>query len=331
MKNIYYHSKDSFFEKRQISFLQILFDNGDYFPISNREVVDFVFTYYDRLITYGDGYIAHARNGQITLKIQKHYSHTYDDYFLSNTDEYKKERIKTIEERLLEGGIQYLRFFNEDNWSQMIVGSFKAEIEDDYLVIRVSPLLPDEPYESDNFYIKLQPTRKEDISSILLDFENCEFFNIYQDEIVSIDLEFDEQLDGFEIPFCRVIKGGSMILDIKETKSYRKVELFFENEDKKIYPYDLRNRLTGRKGRDLINLCHLYVTFNYCGFSVGREEKLEIVDTRPDEILNMIEKAEEKDDSYYSPFQYFVGGLAERLDDKKVKITFGVFPDEFRR
>lgn len=72
-------------------------------------------------------------------------------------------------------------------------------------------------------------------------------------------------------------------------------------------------------------MCHLYITYDYAGFGLNREEKIEILDTRPDEIQEAVDQAYDYDEEYDGPYEYFIGGIAERLDGKKVKITFGVF------
>lgn len=326
MKNTYYHSKkDCFSSIGPIKFVQIFFDNGDYFPIYHTEVISKHFEYYDRLVAYDNGYVQKARSGKMHLKFKKTYGGCYDDYLLSNDYNIRKDRPSVLEKRLIEdGGITALRFFDDDNWSYLIVGNFKAKKENDEIIIEAYPNLIDEPYDSDNFFINLQPIKTKQIEKIYLSFENCEFFEVFNDEIVSVDLKFNNELNDIEGLMHREIIGGTIILNITESKDYRKEELFL-GSDRKTYPCDLRNRLTGKKGRDLINLCHLYITYDYAGFGLNREEKIEILDTRPDEIQEAVDQAYDYDEEYDGPYEYFIGGIAERLDGKKVKVTFGVF------
>lgn len=124
-----------------------------------------------------------------------------------------------------------------------------------------------------------------------------------------------------------------MILRIDKSVEGRPIELFTGQENHRFYPYELRKRLTGKNGYDFINLCHLYITFDYIGFGMSKEEKIEIMDVRPDDILQKVDEMYENDDLDYDLgiFEYFIGGVAKDIGDKKVEITFGVFPDELRQ
>lgn len=332
MRNSFMNSKKEAFWKDNIYQLQIIFDNGDYIPIFHSEIISYCFTYYDRLVSFDKGYAPRARSGEMRLKLKHTCAATYDDYLLFDSTNYRKDRINAIKNRMINyGGIKAIRFFNENYWNYLILGDFKVELEDDLIVIKAIPSCVDESYQSDNFYINIAPIKKDDINYIYFDFENCEYLEVYSDEITTFDVIFDAALDATDGLFYRKIVGGRMVLKIIKTIENRKIGLYSEQENHKFYPYEIRKRFTGKDGYDFTNLCRLYINRNNVGFGLTKEEEIEIKDVRPDDIIQMVDEAYENDECYYGIFEWFIGGVAKDIGDKLIEISFGVFPDDLRK
>lgn len=332
MRNHFINPKKEAFQIGNIKQLQIIFDNGDYAPVFHTEIINYQFTYYDRLVSFHRGYAPRARSGEMRLKLKRTCGAIYDRYQLFDPTNYRKDRINAMIHRMVDyGGIRAIRFFNDDNWSYLVLGDYKAEFDGEDIVIKAYPSSVDEPYQSDNFNISIAPIKKDDILYIHLDFENCEYFEVYNEEITSFDVVFGSRLDATIGLFYREIVGGKMRLRITKTRENRKITLFTERVNRKIYPYELRERLAGKDGYDFVNLCRLYITTNHVGFGMPKEEDIEIMDVRPGDIIQEVDEAYENDEDYHGIFEWFIGGVAKDIGDKTVEITFGVFPDELRR
>ena len=70
----------------------------------------------------------------------------------------------------------------------------------------------------------------------------------------------------------------------------------------------IKKRLCG-KGRSEIDICHLYVTYDYAGYCMSLKECIHIDDIRP-------VKEQQKDENY-------VSGYAEKQKDGSILIVFG--------
>lgn len=333
MRNIFTVPKKKALRIEEIAWLQIIFDNGDFLPINHTEVVGYRFDCYDRLVSFHNGYAPRARSGEVRLRLKRAFGAPYDQCQLFDSSDYRIDRIKAISERLVrDGGIKAIRFFDGDNFNFILLGNFLTESSEGEAIIKAIPNSVDEPYGSDCFHISLAPVRKEDMRIVGFEFENCEHFDVYEDEILSFDVLFGNELEVEPSLLYRQITGGKMRLKFKETHDDRNCLLSdFECMSQPVTLAAIRKRLTGEKGFDFINLCHLYVKSNHVGFGLAKEEQLCIKDVRPMEIVDGVDETNENDGCDDGPFEYFLGGTAKEVEGEIVEITFGVFPKALQK
>ena len=140
-----------------------------------------------------------------------------------------------------------------------------------------------------------------------MDFENCEGIEIFREEIQEMQINFEKELEWGSSSFVRKLRNGFIRLKFNKNITWRKSNL---------YPVSGRNtlakiekRLCG-KGRSEIDICHLYITYDYVGYGIDLEECVQIDDIRP------IQEQEEDEWNYIS-------GYAEKQKDGSIMIVFG--------
>lgn len=322
-----YKIKKKDFKKEDIEFMNVFFDNGDYLPISGTEVVDISIQLYDRLIL-GDGYYNAfcpvVESGFMKLKLTKKCKGFYTTASLYNLKEYNKDRIGYIKNRLIhEGGLKYIRLFDCCNWHHTLYGNMKAELDEDFLIIKFEPKNIQESNSSENNTILLPEVGKSIIEKLDLDFENCEGICIYKEEIAEMQLHFKKELCWESGDYIREIDSGYIRLRLDpERNSYRENSLFGELSKGKKGNKEIEQRLCGRKNFELHDICHLYIDYEHAGFGAYKRECIEISDIRCSEELEEIERYEkEEEECDFIP--YFLGGYCQKQGDGTILITFG--------
>ena len=311
----YFYPKKKF-ERENISKALVFFKNGDFLEIHKNEIVAVSVNFYDNLIWNFREASPTVESGFIKLRIQEGKS-KFESRFLHNQKEYTKNRKEYIENRLVkEGLIDRICIFDENSWHDTLFGDAYAELEGDYLFIRYQPNNLYGSYANENHTINLGVVTKSIIEKIYLSFENCESFEIYQEEIIDIQLNFHEKLDWNSSGFARTIRDGFIRLKLNPEISWRKINLEDEWKGKKSKGIaSLEKRLVWKNNIDDIDICHLYITYDYAGYSINREECIEINDIRPNECFDSIEE-----DTYDD---IFISGYAERQKDDSILIVFG--------
>jgi len=317
MNREYVFSKQKF-QKEGIEVLKLFFDNGDYFPIKSEELIDISVNLYDRPVWNGGSYSPVAESGFLKLKIDENAQLDCENYFLYNKEDYEANRKNYIENRCVnEGGLKCVRLYDDLNWHNTIFGNTVAEIDGEFLIIKFIPQANFGTSNNKNHVIRLNDIDKCDVKSIFLDFENCEGFTVYRNEISELELEFEKELDLGNYDFLRKIRGGYIKIKLDETLDYRYVNEWLSSGKKKKTVSQLEKRIVGHKEKGVHDICHLYITYRY--YEETREECLEIDDIRPDEELdNLIEIEEETGEDCG-----FDGGYAKVLKDGTILITFG--------
>lgn len=292
---------------------QIFFRNGDYFELSKGEIIEMDIQFYDTLITGERGFCPVAKSGFIKCKI-KEKAPKYNQVFVYNKNEYAKNRKKYLEQRCVnEGGIYYLRLFNNNNWHYGIYAETVAYLENDYLILRFQENKTYGSADKDYHTVNACNLTKSVVEKISLDFENCDGFDIYQEEIQEMNINFEKQLEWSSSCFGREIKNGFIRLKLNKEIEWRQVNVYNCNE-KIPNIKKLERRLCGR-GIDDCDICNLYVQYNYAGYCMDHEECIQIKDIRPIEELPDIDE----EDIY----PCFISGYAKREDDGSILIVFG--------
>lgn len=306
------------FQKEAITSLNLFFDNGDYLPISGEELAEISVNLYDKLICNGESFSPVAESGFLKFKLKENVKNI-DSAFLYNLKEYKKSRKSYIENRCVhEGGLRCVQLFDENNWHYTIFANTVAEINGEFLIISFMPQVNFGSSNGEDHFIKLNDIKKAIIDSIELEFENCDGFTVYQNEISEINLDFEKELVWGSGDLLREVRGGYIKLKLDEEIYNRYINAWFADKRGKTVK-QLENRICGKKGGNTHDICHLYINYNYSGFGGTHTECVEIEDVRPDEEIERLEALEAAGKGDLD----FIGGFSKRLEDGTILITFG--------
>lgn len=322
-----YKIKKEVFRKEDIHFMRIFFENGDYLPVSGRELQDFSVKLYDRLVLENNSYTRHCcpvvESGFIKFKPTKKVKGFYTDAYLNNYREYSKDRSLYIKNRLIsENDVKYVQIFDKNDWRHTLLGNITAQVDDNCVTLLFKQKNNNQSCNGEYHTISLPEVKKTMIKSLYLDFENCEGFDVYNDEIVDLQLKFKEMLCVDSSDYNREIESGYIKLKFDEKYNEYRDNSFFDDLSKgKKGNKEIEMRLCGRKGIDLHDICHLYIDYEYAGFGEMRKECIEIEDIRSDEEFAEIEKYEGEEIVNYLP--YYLGGYCEKTGDGYLLITFG--------
>ena len=320
-----YSVKKRKFKKENIEYIEVFFDNGDYFPISKTEIVDISTRLYDKLILgkdYWDSFCAVVESGFLKLKLQKKAKGFFANPHVYNQRGYNNDRIGYIKTRLCEGGVNCIKLFDDNNWHFTLYCLIETTLEGDYLNLKFIPYYKKEGYKNDTHTILLPEISKTIISGIELDFENCEGVNIDSNEIVDMHIVFNKELCWGSGDYVRQIESGFLKIKLDpEQNEWRKNSLFDNLAKGKKGNLQIERRLCGKKGFELHDICHLYTEYDYVGSGFYKRECLDITDLRSEEEFTKIEKLEEKEGREFAP--YFLGGYVEKVDKDILLITFG--------
>lgn len=301
----YYCPKLKYLKNKE-KYMYLFFDNGDFLEIKYTEIIDFSFRVYDKLVRSYQGYNPVAKSGYVKLRICNKHAFVNTDHRVYNEGLFRKNRKEYIENRCVsESRITEIWLFDENSWHKVLHCEAKGKIDGDFLIIEIleQPQMGD--FESDKHCVSVGDLKKEDIHHIDLDFENCESFYVYQDEIEEINVEFDNCLEWGAEDFYRKVIGG--YLKIKLNENYNRYNALFER-NKKLKNLDFEKRLCGKNGEDIHDICHLYVCYDQiCG--TQREECIEVDDI----------KTEESKRNFWS----YESGYCKKLQDGSIMIAFG--------
>lgn len=307
------------FKKKDFEFMYLFFDNGDYFSLHGCEIAEIQLKLYDRLVWGEGGFCPVAESGYIKLRVRKKNKALYDGMFLYNAEEYIKDRKSYIENRCVkEGGIKCVRLFDENHWHNTIYGDIVAATDGEFLLLNFLSRPNSGQCNSDKNIIYLNDVSLPMIESINLDFENCENFTIYKNEISDIQLQFENELVHGSGDLVRCVKGGFIKFKFDKEIDFREARFLGCLKSQTLKEF--KKRLCPKGDISTHDICHLYINYDYAGFGSRRTECIEIGDIRPDEELERIEGLEEEGDYR---FEDFVGGYCKKCSDGTIIISFG--------
>ena len=303
-----YFVKKKAFAPRKIEKVQMFFANGDFVTLAKREIVDISVTFYDELRVGEMGFCPVAKSGFLKCRIKSSRKRGYYKYLVYERSEYGEIFKEYFENRCTrEGGIRYMRIFDENSWHVPFYCIASARKQDDFLIFDFQEGVGCGTAESDSHFVRVRDVTKANIDKIDLDFENCDSFEIFPQEIQDMKLDFYDELEWGASSFRRRLRSGYIRLKLDKEITWRRSNVYWGKCKDEIRK--LENRLCG-KGKDVIDICHLYVTYDYAGYCTYLEECIEIDDIRP------IEVQEDDEDGY-------VSGYAEKQKDGSVLIVFG--------
>lgn len=319
MSNNYFCPKMKY-TKNEVSFMYIFFENGDFLEIKGSEIFNFSINVYDKLIRSHQGYNPVIESGYFKLKICNKPAFTQSSHFLYNEADFKKNRKAYIENRCInESRITEIWLFDSYNWHKVLHCEVKAKMDGDFLFVEFLPQPQMGSYQSENHYINIGNVKKEDIHNIDLDFENCESFVVYNNEIEEVNINFDNQLVWGAGDLYRKAVDGYIKIKLNKDFPPRQNHLF--DNEKGLKVVDFERSLCGKKGESIHDICHLYIDYYHAGYGeVQVTECIEIDDIKTDAEIEVLEKEEEQTGEWR---YYFEGGFCKKLKDGSIIIAFG--------
>ncbi len=310
----YTYPKSEFMKAEDVEEIKIVFTNGDYLTLDQKEIDSISLSLCDKLVTVGDKVCFRAGGGRVVCKIKNTPLRSYGA-FLHDPAAYKKERKKYIETRCtLPEEIVALSLVDENNWNFPVYGRICGHMEEHLLILEFDQFGETEKKDA---YIDLKDiTNEKDIRSIGLDFENCDGFTIYSNEIVKIDLQFKKKLEWGGGSLNRVVTSGLLIFQLYKVFKERRVFLLDGGTSSRI----LTRRICPKRGADVHDLCHLYIELSD-GALGQREECVELPEIRPDDVMDPLWDAYDQDEN--APYPGYWGGYAKRLPGNRIAVTFG--------
>ena len=128
--------------------------------------------------------------------------------------------------------------------------------------------------ENENFSITLHSLNKNTIDKISLDFENCESFDIFKNEILELEINLDEQLYEHSGDYTRQMINGMIKVKFDSTITWRHISFLLDEKPVKVK--DLKNRLLFKKKQSSHDICRLYIHYDYADFCMQRIESIEL-------------------------------------------------------
>lgn len=311
----YYYPKEKML-KDDIRELTFYFDNGECLSLYNDEIEEINLNFYDKLEKHGELICKTVQEGIIKLNISL-YNCWKDTRLLINEEIYKKNRRKAIIERLLTPGItciliEYYNFSNETIYGNFTASQNKNEI----LLTAVEQPLKGS-YDSNNFYIDLYDINKDNVESIRIILENCEVVDVYNDELVDINLKLNNKLIYDIGSLRREIVGGSIEIKLDKKKTHRYRSLFNDEYDD-IDPFDYIHQRLDEKELDIT---HLYIRYKS-----GEKEQIVVnsFDERGKNIEDLYQEYLDHDDDEEDEYDdyYFVSGSGEINSEGNIVLKF---------
>lgn len=313
-----YTVKKTNFGKKYTRFMYVFFENGDYITIDGSELLNISVNVYDKLIRHNNGFCALAESGCIELKIKERIKLDFNSNFLYNPQEHKNNRKKYIEQRCLkESCITEIWFFNKHYWHYELLGNFSVETDEEKLRLIVLPQPKIGNFSNDTHKIVLKEIKKKDVCCIDLDFENCESFMVFNNEIEEIDLVLDKRLVLGSDRYYRRVNEGYIKLKLRKKILPRAYYLF---DDKDLKRKDVERRLCGKEGFSAHDICHLNIDFYHADYGNTLQECVEVGAMKPNKEVERFIKQEEDD---CADFYQFESGYAKLLKDRTIILTFG--------
>lgn len=302
----YFCNKKSF-AAGEVEEAQIFFTNGDFFALAKKEIVEVTVKFYDELCVAERGFCPVAKSGFIKCKINNKSRHRGEQLLYKN-NEYGKDIKSYLENRCVkEGGIRYVRLFDENHWHVPFYCVAGARKEDDFLILEFQEGASIASADSECHTARVREITKETIEKIDLDFENCDGIEIFQEEILDMQLNFEKELDWGSSAFNRKLHNGFIRFKFDKKITWRRSSVDWVSGKDTLAK--IEKRLYG-KGRSEIDICHLYVTYNYAGYCMNLEECIQIDDIRP---------IQDKDEDEWN----YISGYAEKQKDGSILIVFG--------
>ena len=297
--------------------LKLYFENGDVIAIDGSEVMDLKVRFYDSLIAFQDSYCPVAESGILRLKLKKFFQNCLSGSHVCDDKKLRSERREYIRSRLTdEKDLCAVYVYDEIGSGFFFFTQGKAEAEGEDTILHLFGKREDSA-EAEEHKIKLGTIRKNEIDSILLYFENCDYFSVDKTEVEEFQISFEPFLFLDHSGYRRVIKAGQIRIRFDRYFN-REHELYRTPRKRKKFIKLLKRYLVGQEGNMLHDIVCMKIRYRYPRRLFMEEETVEVNDIRGEGSVIFADDARNDESEYY-----FIGGCSEELEDGSILISFG--------
>lgn len=297
--------------------LKLYFENGDVIAIDGSEVTELKVRFYDSLVAFKDGYCPVAESGILRLKLKKFFQNCLSESHVCDDKKLRSERREYIRSRLTdEKDLCAVYVYDEIGSGFFFFTQGKAEAEGEDTILYLFGKREDGA-EAEEHKIKLGNIRKNEIDSILLYFENCDYFSVDKTEVEEFQIAFESFLFLDHSGYRRVVKAGQIRLHFDRYFN-REHELYRTPRKRKKFIKQLKRYLFGQEGSMVHDIVCMKIRYRYPRRLFMEEEIVEVNDIRGEGSVFFADDARNDESEYY-----FIGGCSEELEDGSILISFG--------
>ena len=297
--------------------LKLYFENGDVIAIDGSEVMDLKVRFYDSLVAFQDGYCPVAESGILRLKLKKFFQNCLSESHVSDDKKLRRERREYIRSRLTdETDLCAVYVYDEIGSGFFFFTQGKAKAEGEETILHLFGKREDGA-EAEEHTIKLGTIRKHEIDSILLYFENCDYFSVDKTEVEEFQMTFEPFLFLDHSGYHRAVKTGQIRIRFDRYFN-REHDLYRTPRKRKKFIKQLKRYLFGQDGSMVHDIVCMKIRYRYPRRLFMEEETVEVNDIRGESSGIFADDARNDEPEYY-----FIGGCSEELEDGNILISFG--------
>lgn len=139
------------------------------------------------------------------------------------------------------------------------------------------------------YFIDMPNLKKEEIHAIDLVLENMEGVTVYHNEIIEVNLEFEDELEVGGSGIERRIKSGYIKLCIDEKTRRYQGDLIIYDEKNRIIKKPHKQKIEGRL-LELCNICYINVTYEECHWTEHIDVPYDEEEYGEDDYGNVMER-----------------------------------------
>lgn len=264
MGNRYFYPNKDLFKKEDIKGISLVFSNGEDLLIRQVKVKELDLQLYDELYSYDAEFIPVVRSGKIISKILE------DNYYSFECEELENNIDKKLNiSNKLEKSYDIIRIrlhktsFNEITLS----GVFKCNINKNSIIIEAIPSPLNKSFNEKEMSVELRDINKDNIALLHLFFPDLEELQIYNEDIVEMNLTFDNELVRESDNFLRAVKHGYIKYQIPDKRSLFFREFAFSDGTRRLTSKKIKNKLCSIN-KNSHQIKHLYIQYkNYETFN----------------------------------------------------------------
>ena len=300
--------------KEDVERVVVFFKNADYFTVDREELYNVFFHFYDELTWEGKSVCPICEIGYVKIKFKAEQTlKRRPEVFLNDEKIYRKNRKEYLENRIInEQGIEKILIFNKADWCEIIKGDvFAVKEQDGTIYIKFRKNDKYGPSSESTSSINLANVIKRNVEKIKFVFANCDYFEVYKEEIVEMQLEFFPLLERNGCGYGRVLKYGHIKLRFSKEVKDRSCDVYTASKRNKKISH-LVKRLCSRKSSP-VDIASILVTYDSPDCNIPRTEEISVRDVSG---LSCIMDEEDIIANY--PDYYDVDSFEESWDDVSV-------------